>query len=140
MNDTVINKIQSIQRCVQRARQEYLSAGESFKYNYTVQDAAILNVMRACEQSIDLADYAIKKRQLGIPTTSAESFELLRQEEVVDPDLAQRLKKMVGFRNTIIHNIQEVKLEVVKEIIESGLDDLLALTDCIRLHLDDASS
>lgn len=57
MNDAVINKVQSIQRCVQRAREEYQAAGEGFLSDYTRQDAAVLNITRACEQAIDLADH-----------------------------------------------------------------------------------
>ena len=30
-----------------------------FDTNYTKQDAAVLNVLRACEQAIDLANYLI---------------------------------------------------------------------------------
>jgi len=36
MNDIVINKIQSIQRCVERARQEYRSDLDGFAANYTL--------------------------------------------------------------------------------------------------------
>ena len=49
MNDIVTNKIQSIQRCVLRAREEYGADRDGFAINYTRQDAAILNVLRACE-------------------------------------------------------------------------------------------
>jgi hypothetical protein len=38
---------------------------------------AILNVTRACETAIDLANHIIKKEKLGIPASSAESFSLL---------------------------------------------------------------
>ena len=55
MKDVALNKIQSIQRCVQRAREEYAADPDSFDTNFTRQDAAVLNVLRACEQSIDLA-------------------------------------------------------------------------------------
>ena len=77
MNDIIVNKIQSIQRCVERAREEYLKDPEDFENNYTVQDAAILNILRACELAIDLANHIIKSHKMGIPTSSAESFELL---------------------------------------------------------------
>ena len=97
MNDLVINKIQSIQRCVVRAREEYGSDPEGFAADYTRQDAAILNILRACEQAIDLANYVIKKHKLGIPTASAESFELLRQKSIIEAHLAEKLKKMVRF-------------------------------------------
>ena len=47
MNDIVVNKVQSIQRCVHRAREEHRIAGGVFRQDFTRQDAAILNVTRA---------------------------------------------------------------------------------------------
>ena len=48
----------SIQRSVRRARDEFAAAGEAFDGDLTRQDAAVLNVLRACETSIDLAQIA----------------------------------------------------------------------------------
>ena len=84
MNDIIINKIQSIQRCVQRAREEYESDPDGFDTSFTRQDAAILNVLRACEQAIDLANHVIRKHKMGIPSSSTESFDLLRRKSVID--------------------------------------------------------
>ena len=83
MNDIVINKVQSIQHCIERAREEYRLAGSDFATDYSRQDAAIPNITRACEQSIDLANHVIKSRKMGIPTSSAESFELLARQNVI---------------------------------------------------------
>lgn len=135
MNDVAINKIQSIQRCVQRAREEFRSDPEGFDTNYTLQDAAILNVLRACEQAIDLANHVIRLGRMGIPNTSAESFDLLRNKSVIDADLAVRLKKMIGFRNTIIHEYQRMNLDIVKTVIVSGLDDLITFADRVMAFL-----
>ena len=41
-------KITSLQRCVSRARQAREKAGEAFGTNFDLQDAAVLNVVRAC--------------------------------------------------------------------------------------------
>jgi uncharacterized protein YutE (UPF0331/DUF86 family) len=125
MNDIVINKIQSIQRCIQRAREEYAADPDTFANNYTRQDAAILNVLRACEQTIDLANHLVKEYKMGIPTASAESFELLQAQKVIDKALAQRLRRMVSFRNTVVHHYQRLEMDIVKGVITSGLDDLI---------------
>ena len=53
-------------------------------------DAVILNILRACEQAIDLANYMIKKNKLGIPTSSGKSFELRRQKFVIEATLAEK--------------------------------------------------
>jgi hypothetical protein len=60
MTDIIVNKIQSIQRCVERAREEYTANPEGVDSDYSRQDAAILNVLRACEQAIDLANHVLK--------------------------------------------------------------------------------
>jgi uncharacterized protein YutE (UPF0331/DUF86 family) len=60
----------------------------------------------------------------------------LRNKSVIDADLAVRLKKMIGFRNTIIHEYQRMKLDIVKTVIVSGLDDLIAFADRVMVFLD----
>jgi uncharacterized protein YutE (UPF0331/DUF86 family) len=132
MNDIVINKIQSIQRCVERARQEYRGNPAEFDTDYTKQDAAILNVVRACELAIDLANHVIKSHRMGIPTSSGESFELLHRQHVIDRRLTEELKNMVHFRNVVIHDYQQVSISIVKSVIISGLDDLVLFGDRIK--------
>lgn len=140
MNDIVTNKIQSIQRCVVRAREEYTVDPDSFATNYTRQDAAILNVLRACEQAIDLANHIIKNYKMGIPTTSSESFDLLHKQGVISAELAENLRRMVHFRNIVIHQYQRLDLSVVQTVIVSGLDDLIQFGDRVLDFIRDPAS
>jgi uncharacterized protein YutE (UPF0331/DUF86 family) len=135
MNDVVINKIQTLQRCIRRAREEYQADPESFASNYTRQDAAILNVVRACETSIDLANHLIRFLKLGIPVTSADSFRLLQAEGIIDSRLAERLQRMTGFRNTVVHQYTNVDIRIVEAVITTELDELLAFADRVRERL-----
>jgi uncharacterized protein YutE (UPF0331/DUF86 family) len=136
MSDIVINKIQSIQRCVERAREEYHADPAGFANNFTRQDAAVLNVLRACEQAIDLANHVIKTRKMGIPASSAQSFELLEQKSVIDPPLAESLIRMIHFRNTVTHQYQRMDMQIVQKVITSGLNDLIQFGDCIQKFID----
>ncbi|WP_166455124.1 hypothetical protein [Duganella alba] len=47
VDDVIINKAASIERCVDRAREEYFKDPSTFGADYTRQDAAILNIQRA---------------------------------------------------------------------------------------------
>jgi uncharacterized protein YutE (UPF0331/DUF86 family) len=129
MNDIIINKIQSIQRCVKRAREIYAGSKNNFLENYDAQDASILNILRACELSIDLANYIIKKKKLGIPVSSSESFELLAKSRIIENTLSDKMKKMVGFRNIAVHEYQSINLEIVENVIISGLVDIIVFTE-----------
>ncbi len=131
MNDIIINKIQSIQRCIERAREEYQADIADFSSNYSRQDAAILNIMRACETAIDLANHITRKYKMGIPATSRESFELLMKKQVMSDVLCRKMSAMTGFRNIAVHTYQRLNVSVVIEIIEVGLNDFLEFTDAI---------
>lgn len=54
LDDVLINKAVTIERCVARARKEYLRDLASFATDFIRQDAAILNIQRACEAALDM--------------------------------------------------------------------------------------
>lgn len=122
-------KIASIQRCVSRARQEFAEAGAAFADDITRQDAAILNVLRACETAIDLANLLIRERRLGIPSSNRDSFRLLAEGSVIPADLAARLQRMVGFRNVAVHRYRDLDVAIVADVISRGLDDLSTFSE-----------
>jgi uncharacterized protein YutE (UPF0331/DUF86 family) len=136
MNDIVINKIQSIQRCIKRAREEYATAGNSFGKNLTNQDAAILNLTRACEQAIDLANYVLKIKKLGVPNRSSDSFKLLAENGILSHELSEKLVRMTGFRNTAIHQYQELNIDIIVSIITKDVEDLLEFADAVMDAMD----
>jgi uncharacterized protein YutE (UPF0331/DUF86 family) len=138
MNDVVINKVQTLQRCVLRAREEVAAAGGDFASDATRQDASVMNVVRACEATIDLANHLIRRRRLGVPNSSGEAFRLLAQAGVLDPVLAERMLQMTGYRNVAVHAYQKLDLQITLWVISSGLDDLLRAADPLRRAADAA--
>lgn len=130
-DDVVVGKAQIIERCIARAREE-LAASADFTNDYTRQDAAILNVER--EAAIDIANRVIRVRGLGAPVSTRDSFALLVSAGVIDQTLADRLTRMVGFRNLAVHQYQELDISIVRAVIETRLDDLTAFS-AIALRL-----
>lgn len=128
-------KIATIVRCIERARSERAQAGDSFKQDFTRQDASVLNVIRACESAVDLANMLIRKRKLGLPSDMKESFALIERDGTITPELGTRLQKMIGFRNIAVHQYQDLDLDIVETIIRENLDDLLMFAEVVRTHL-----
>ncbi len=125
MERVVFNKIESIERCVKRIGDIY--SEETFD-NYLYQDALILNIQRACQHSIDLAMYLVSKLGLGIPKKSSEAFDKLVEGDVISKEIRIIMKKMVGFRNVIIHEYQAVDVNIIKYIAVEGKIDFLKFT------------
>ncbi|MDN4616899.1 DUF86 domain-containing protein [Paenibacillus sp. PsM32] len=120
--DILLNKTATIRRCVARIHEEYAGEEDNL-FNYTKQDSIILNLQRACEACLDLAIYIISERNLGVPQSSRDVFDLLFRNGILDKELNQSIKAMVGFRNIAIHDYQGVQVEIIQGIIEEQLDD-----------------
>ena len=73
-DDIIINKVETIRRCLKRINEEYLGFEEELVSNYTKQDSIILNFERASQASIDLAVHIVRVRKLGVPKTSREIY------------------------------------------------------------------
>ena len=128
VDDVVLNKTATIERCLARVREEHAGDDRNLYHDLTKQDSVVLNLQRACEAAIDLAMHLVAVRRLGLPQESREAFDLLRDAGIIDPQLADRLKAMVGFRNVAVHDYQRLNLDVVRAIVATRLDDFPAFT------------
>lgn len=63
-----------------------------------------------------------KKFNKGV-SSFGECFEILEEEKFLNNDLAERLKKMVKFRNILVHQYWEVDDESVLEYARRDLQD-----------------
>jgi uncharacterized protein YutE (UPF0331/DUF86 family) len=133
-DDVVLNKAATIERCVARAREEYAAAGSDFASNYSRQDAAIMNIQRACEAALDLGQHLIRRDKLGVPQSARNVFDLLAQAGRIDEALAASLKKMVGFRNIAVHDYQTLLLPITVSVITEHLDEFLQLTATLLIQ------
>jgi uncharacterized protein YutE (UPF0331/DUF86 family) len=126
VDDVLVNKAASIERAVRRVREEHAGDDEHLIGNQTRQDAIILNLQRACEGCIDAAMHLVRLHRLGVPQETREAFDLLERHHGLDADLANRMRRMVGFRNIAVHEYQQLDIAVVRAIIHNQLDDFAA--------------
>lgn len=131
VDDVVLNKAAVIERCVRRAREEYAAAGDAFASNFSRQDAAILNIQRACEAALDLGQHIVRRNKLGLPQSARHVLDLLAEAGWIDDVLAEGLKKMVGFRNIAVHDYQTLLLPITVSIITDHLDEFLQFTSIV---------
>jgi uncharacterized protein YutE (UPF0331/DUF86 family) len=130
-DEVIVNKAASIERCVRRAREEYAKGPESFASDFTRQDAAVLNIQRACEAALDAGQHIVRRERLGAPQSARDVFAVLATGGWIEPELAEKLKKMVGFRNIAVHDCQALLTPIVTAVITDHLDDFLAFSSAL---------
>lgn len=130
IDDVILNKIEIIKRCIRRVKEEYDCNPKNLE-NYTKQDSVTLNIQGACEAVIDLGMHVIAEKCLGIPQTSRDTFEILQDNRIIAPEMCERIKAMIGFRNIAIHNYQRLNLKIIQAIIEKHMEDLMHFSEII---------
>jgi len=136
VTDVALNKKESIERCLKQVRDYYaLPSDTEFAEDFLRQDAIAINLQRACEQCIDLANHIIKVQKLGLPKETRESFELLSKAGIIPAEMAAKLKGMIGFSNTLVHEYQRLDIRLMVDVIENHLDDLVDYTNLVLKEL-----
>lgn len=133
-DDILLNKAAMIERCLKRIHEEYVGHETALETDFTRQDSIVLNLQRACEAAIDLAMHVSRKQRLGLPQDSREAFTLLEKAGTVSPDLAVRMRAMVGFRNIAVHQYQELSMPILRSIPQDHLEDFIDYTRCLIHH------
>ncbi len=126
MSDILLQKKASVERCIKQARDHYNKPSEEpFAEDFSKQDLVVINLLRACEQCIDMANHIIRVKKLGLPAESADSFALLGKAGIIDAELEKKLAGTVGFRNIAIHQYQDIDYQLVADVVEEHSNDLI---------------
>jgi len=133
--DLLLKKAGIIERCCNRAREEYERDPTTFTDDITRQDAATLNVIRAWEAAIEMGDYVIGCARLGPAQDEREVITLLAGHGWIAPVVAENLKRTGEFCRAE-WDYQAAPLPALVTIIKRGLGDFtdyaVALTSGAR--------
>lgn len=129
-DDIIINKTETIKRCINRINEEYDSNPDNLLI-YGKQDSIILNIQRLCEACIDIAVHFIRVNKFGVPQSSKDSFEILENRGIITKELSNSLKGMTGFRNIAVHDYQSLNLKIVQAVVEKHIYDSLKFAKVI---------
>ena len=73
------------------------------------------------EAVTDLAFLVIKDKKFKIPEDDVDAFNILLKNEIIDINLATKLKKAKGMKNIISHQYGNVDNEIIFESITKDL-------------------
>lgn len=121
MDEILINKQITINRCLKRIREDFQ---DDFESNFTKQDAVILNIERACQAAIDMGNRVIRIQKLGLPQSNRDTFVKLEVNGIISQELSRKMQAMAGFRNLAVYDYGSMNIAVVIDIIEKRINDL----------------
>lgn len=128
--DVVAAKVDVIDRCLARIA-EVRGERRAQLSPVDVDDITSLNLQRAVQAGIDLANHVAAREGYGLPDSTAGVFSLLAERGIIGRDLADRLRRMVGFRNIAIHDYKTIDPAIFESIVQHHLGDLRDLANAV---------
>lgn len=116
-------KLEALRQCLGRIETKRPVAAKTLTVDADLQDIIALNLTRAVQLCVDVAAHIIADSDAPAPETMAQAFDALVKLKVIEPELADRMKKAVGFRNIAVHSYQAIDWEIVHNICHKNLDD-----------------
>lgn len=112
--------------------EENLKALKTIKDKYTLDDILSDKVdewglryglLESIQIIIDLACHIVAEKNLGAPKNYSECISLLVSNNYIKGDLGERIKKMIGLRNLMVHDYGIIDVKKLYEYLDH-LDDI----------------
>jgi uncharacterized protein YutE (UPF0331/DUF86 family) len=122
--DIILAKFSAVRKHIKRIKDLPLKDFQTFQNNPDYQDILLFNIQLAVQNCIDIAAHIISDEDLGIPGSTNEMFYTLEENGYLTRDITEKMVRAVGFRNLIVHEYVNLKLDRVYEISKKDINDL----------------
>ena len=130
-------KLESLMRCIARVRDRCPPGVEDLMRDIDAQDILSLNLTRAVQLCVDIGAQRLSQTSGATPGTMGQTFTELSAQGIIPADLAERMRRAVGFRNVAIHEYDEIDWQIVHAIATRHLTDFEAFARVMACDLTD---
>ncbi len=132
--DIVLAKVSTVRSCVATIR-DLRSPEAPDRERWIVQDLTVLNLQRAAQACLDLANHLIAANSWELPRSARDAFQVLTRHGTIDDATSRVMASVMGFRNIAVHDYATLDHEIVEGIVRSHLDDLEAFASVVVAFL-----
>jgi len=133
----ILKKISNVRHNLSRLASKRDIRLEMLRDDPDTQDIVLHNLQLAIQGCIDIGSHIISDEGWGVAGSLNEIFYILQDKGVINSGLVERMASMVGFRNILVHEYEDVDMDIVHEILQTHLKDvdafLLAVVDYFKL-------
>jgi uncharacterized protein YutE (UPF0331/DUF86 family) len=87
------------------------------------------------ESLTDVGNHIIAEDELGTVNWYSDIPDILCKKGIINSEIKEIWIKMIGFRNTLVHEYIDVDLDIVYDVLQNGLDDLETIKQKLAVYL-----
>ena len=133
--EVIANKISYIQKHLTLARKYQQYSLAHFLEDVTIKSAVERELYIIAQAVIDLAEAVVAFKKFRKPTTMREALQILGEEKILPQKFLVDFIKIVGFRNALAHDYEDLRFEVVYEVLQKKLSQVIIFLRHIKKAL-----
>lgn len=120
----ILRKVSLIRHNLSRLKDKENVSLESLKNDLDIQDIVLHNLQLAIQGCIDIGSHVISDEGWGVAGSLNEIFYILQNKGVIKAETAEKMISMVGFRNILVHEYENINFDIVYNILHHHLKDI----------------
>ena len=131
----VQRKLSQLDTYLQQVREFAAITLEEYQGDWKIQRIVERTLQMMIETCVDIANHIVSDRGMRSPTSYADTFQVLKENSIVDDSLYDSLIKMDKFRNIVVHQYEGVDAGIVLAILKSHLPDFERFRDVVLANI-----
>lgn len=131
----ILRKISELETYREQIGQYASLTSEDYKKNWKAQRIIERTLQIMIETCSDIANHIISDGQMRVPTSYADGYKVLLENNVINAEIFDTMNKMAKFRNIVVHQYERVDADIVITILKRHLDDFDNFKNAILEYL-----
>ena len=108
MNERLLNKLGRLKEYIALVESLKPDCQNKFTLDPIYRGAILHYLYLMADTCVSIAEMVIRQKELRLPQYYQESFDILGEAGVLDPEFAYSFAKIAGFRNFLAHDYEDV--------------------------------
>lgn len=134
--DLIRAKLAEIEESVELVRENMPDSSDEFSRLGLIKDGIYKRMEYAIENVFDICAIINADLKLELPDSDEGVTECLTKRGILTNEMKDKLKRMKGFRNIVVHRYGRIDDSIAYEILDDNLDDFYLFVDYIERFLN----
>ena len=121
--DIIKTKLKIIEENIELVKGSFPKNIEEFKSLGLVKDGIYKKIEASIQEIISICSIVNSDLKLGIPSNRDDIIMALHNNDIISSNMAEKIKKLKGFRNFLVHRYGKINDEVAFKDIKDGISD-----------------
>ena len=127
----ILRKLAEFEEYLKQVKEYAGMTVDQYSKDWKAQRIVERTLQMMIEICADIAGHIISDKGYRVPTTYADTFRVLYENDLLNKELFETMEKVAKFRNVIVHHYDKVDTDIVIGILRKDLNDFSAYKNSI---------